>query len=159
MLNLIIQKIIIKLSFVLIFFLGIIFFISSFTKIFHPDPYIEAIKYFIDTTDIYIKFIAFIVLNFEILAAVMLVIPKYSITGVYISIILLIVFIIYKIKMLNMGIDIECGCFPGIFLNSLKIESLFVNIILILVCIYIIFVNKYYIKYFSNSNSIINTKF
>jgi len=147
---LIIPKFIITLSLFLIFFLGIIFLVSSFTKIFHPDPYIEAIKYFIDTTDVFTKFIAFVLLNLEILAAVMLVIPKYSITGVYISIILLIVFIIYKIKILSMGIDIECGCFPGIFLMSLNIDSLLINILLILICIYIILVDKLFKKYISN---------
>lgn len=79
----------------------------------------------------YAGMVVWIIPSIEIIIAVLIIIPKYRLTGLYLSFALMFIFTAYIIAILNFSNHIPCGC-GGILGNLQWQEHLIFNIVFVL---------------------------
>ncbi len=115
------------------FGIGLFFFISGLDKILHPHSFIEAVLSYQILHEIIAPFFAVIVMTVETVSGLAVMCnwnPRtfYSLLMIFLSL-----FLIAIIKILVMGNNIDCGCFTGLYTETVSPWLLMRNALLIVV--------------------------
>ncbi len=132
--------------------LGYIFIYAGMVKIIDPAGFAESILNYRLTPLFLVNFFAIVIPWIEVVAGILLIFGISSKESSFIICTLLIIFNIMIFIAVIRGLDIECGCFGTNDSQSVGIQKLLENFVLLLLSIQIILFEKNKLSLSSDSN-------
>ncbi len=116
---------------------GVLFFMSGAEKLFHPQTFFQTVRSYQILPEGSITLFAVTVMVIECSAGLALMFNRFLRTGSIVIMMLLSVFILAMIIVLSRGTSIDCGCFAGVFSETVSPLLLGRNIVLIAVLLWL----------------------
>lgn len=123
------------------FGLGLFFVVSGIDKILHPHSFIEAVHSYHILPEIIAPFFAVIIMAIESASGLALIFNWFSRAFYFLLMILLVLFSSAIIKILFEGVNIDCGCFSGIYSGTVNPWMLVRNVLLIALFVWLLRTN------------------
>jgi len=130
--------------------LGIIFLITGFLKFIHIQEFADSIEKYQLIPHCFVFYTAIIISLIEVVIGISLIFNLLIKLGVLITSSLMMLFIIITSITLFNGLDIDCGCFIGIYHKKISVSSLIIQIMIL--SLSLILLRQYNQGFISNQN-------
>jgi len=110
-----------------------VFLIAVISKLLNPQQFLQIMQKSFSIKPFYLKIFAVTIINFEMLVILMLIIPKFRTKGAILATLILLIFTIFKCYHFIHRTNANCGCFIGIYEQSISIKGIAINVILTII--------------------------